>query len=412
MTNKEFKDYLKSLRKDEFTKEEVYEIGKRYREVVDKNWNWLAIELNWSSGENLRTYVKNKLAKEGKLNKRNNFVEQQEDAIIEQTNASSNNSNDEIEEKLQILYKEQQKYRDIMSSYRRAMREDARLDVMRDAIKECVKELNELKHYNYIGKTKSINNEAVLLLSDLHIGVECDNFYNKYNKDVASQRLNKLVKNTIEYCHRNNVQRLNVLNLGDLIAGLIHTSARVEQEMDVVSQVMVAGELVANTLNELQVAAPQVIYRSVCDNHARVMANYKESIENENFYRLIDWYLMERLRTTNIIFEDDNIDIGLGKFDLLNGKKIMFAHGHQDSINTCFQNWIGATRDFIDYMCLGHYHCSKQKEYQGVKVIVNGSIVGTEQYALSKRLFSKPSQTLLIFENDNLMSINIDLEVI
>lgn len=411
MTNKEFKDYLKSLKKDEFTKDEVYEIGKRYREVVDKNWNWLAIELNWSSGENLRTYVKNKLAKEGKLNKRNNLVEQQENTIIEQTNASSSNSSDEIEEKLQILYKEQQKYRDIMSSYRRAMREDARLDTMRDAIKECVKELKDLKQYSYVRKNR-VDNEAVLLLSDLHIGVECDNFYNKYNKEVASMRLNKLVEDTIEYCHRNNVRRLDILCLGDLIHGVIHTSARLEVEMDVISQVMVASELIANALNKLQIAAPEIIYRSVTDNHSRIMANYKESIENENFYRLIDWYLMERLKNTNIIFEDDNIDIGLGKFDLLNGKKIMFAHGHQDSINTCFQNWIGTTRDFIDYMCLGHYHCSKQKEYQGVKVIVNGSIVGTEQYALSKRLFSKPSQTLLIFENDNLMSINIDLEVI
>ena len=49
--------------------------------------------------------------------------------------------------------------------------------------------------------------------------------------------------------------------------------------------------------------------------------------------------------------------------------------------------------------------------YQGVKVSINGSIVGTEEYALSKRLFNKPAQKLLIFEDSDVLDINIDLDV-
>ena len=53
---------------------------------------------------------------------------------------------------------------------------------------------------------------------------------------------------------------------------------------------------------------------------------------------------------------------------------------------------------------------NKLKEFQGCRVIVSGSIVGTEQYAFSKRLFSKASQTLLIFEDENLIDIKINLQ--
>ena len=99
-------------------------------------------------------------------------------------------------------------------------------------------------------------------------------------------------------------------------------------------------------------------------------------------------------------------------FELLNGKKFVFAHGHLENLNSCWQNIVGGTRQYIDYIAMGHYHCEKAKSFQGAKVYVNGSIVGTEQYALGKRLFSKPSQTLLIFDEfGNELNISINLDV-
>ncbi len=414
MTTKEFKEYLKSLNKTSYTKDEVYEIGKIYRDVTDKNWNWLAVELNWSSGENLRTYIKNRLTRDGKIQKRGQnktVLDTVEDDVLEKTNVEPEKleKTDEITAKLEILYKEQQKYRDIMSSYRRGLREDARIEALKDCIVNSVDQLNELPKISITNVPRDGNNEAVLLLSDLHIGVSCDNFYNKYNSNIAAKRLSLLTSNVIDYCKRNNVKILQIINLGDMIHGIIHTSARIEQEMDVVGQVMTAGELIAQTLNTLQMAAPIVNYRSCTDNHSRVMANKEEAIEEENMYKLIDWFLQERLKGTKINFINDNIDASIGKFTLSNGKKIMFAHGHNCNINNAFQMMTGATKEFIDYICLGHYHCEKVKSFQGSRVIVNGSVVGTEQYALSKGLFSSPSQLLLIFEGNNLNTISMDL---
>ena len=409
MTLQEFEVYLNALNKKpgEYTKDEIYELGKMYRNVDNKRWDYLSKLVGWSNGESLRCYVKNRLQKDGQLQSKGLYS-----TNLENINVTSDNADDisnEIEEKLRTLFKEQTKYRDIMNAYRRSLRNEARVEVLVDAIKTSVKELEALPKVKSLPLTNLNNNEAVLLISDLHIGVECDNFYNTYNSKVASERLSKLANETIKYCARNKVKRLNILNLGDLIHGIIHTSARVEQEMDVISQVMTASELLAETLNLLQNAAPEVVYRSCSDNHSRMLSNKHESIEQENLFRLVDWYLQERLKGTKIEFKNDNIDVSIGKFDLMNGKKMVFCHGHNCNINTAVQMMNGATREFVDYVCMGHYHCEKVKSFQGSRVVVNGSIVGTEQYALSKGLFSKPSQILMIFENDSLNTISIEL---
>ena len=248
-------------------------------------------------------------------------------------------------------------------------------------------------------------------MSDLHIGVECDNFYNTYNVDIARKRIQKVVDDTIRYCKEQNPARLTILNLGDLVHGIIHVNARIEASLDVVDEIMVASEIISQALNQLQGVAPEVIYRSCVDNHSRAVADKNQAIEKENFNKLIDWYLQERLKNTKIKFVNDNISDEIGKFNLLNGKVVMFAHGHNDNINSSFDHFIGATREFVDYIMLGHYHSSKAKTYNGITVICNGSVVGTEQFAMSKRLFGNPSQTLLMFDDDNLVNYTINLSI-
>lgn len=316
---------------------------------------------------------------------------------------------EKTEEIKQNLYKQQIKTRDTMNSYRRTLRDEARIENIKEIISDSIKELKDLPEVTFDKFQELTSNEAVLMLSDLHIGVNIDNYFNKYNSQVASERLSKLVTDTIEYCQRNSVEKLNILNLGDMIQGIIHVSGRIEEETDVISQVMIASEYLAQAINKLQEAAPYVIYRSCTDNHARVVADMKQHIEKENFGRLIDFYLKARLANTGVVFAEDNLDDDIGMFDLNNGKKLLFVHGHRDSYNTIVQSFLGATHQFIDFICLGHYHESKMKGFEGAKVFVNGSIVGSEQYAQSKRLYGYPEQTLLIFENNNVIPIYINL---
>lgn len=390
ITKQDFLDYISSFGKQpgEFTEEEIFDIAVAHRSLSkkDKDWEELVKLLGINkTGEQFRKSISKMV-----------------------------HSDKEQEQKSKVSFEElfiqQQKTRDEWTAYKRILREDARIESLKDAISSVATSLTTLPKVTY-PKTTATSTEAILMISDVHMGVDCNSYCNVYNPLIAEARLNKLVDDAIRYCKVNKVETLNVVNLGDMIHGIIHVSARIDSTLDVVEQVMRVSEVLSNCLNKLQAAAPNIIYRSCTDNHSRAMANKGEAIEKENFGRLIDWYLESRLSKTKIVFANDNLDVDLGKFYLKNGKAVVFSHGHNDSINQAFQHFVGATEEFIHYMLLGHYHCEKAKSYQNSKVFVNGSVVGTEQYAGSKRLFSKPSQTLLVFDNDNIINYSINLDI-
>lgn len=385
MDIEQFQNYVKSFNKNpgEYTPDEILSIGATLEQLPLKQRDWRSLHKQLGIVEfNSETYRKKVYA------------------YMKETSINSE----------QTDYVERQKIRDLYNAYRRSMREESRIEELKEEIQSAADKCKDLPLVQYKESDNCVN-EGVLLLSDLHIGVDCDNYYNKYNKDVARERLEKLLTQTIGYCQLNKVKTLHVLNMGDMIQGIIHTNARLEAQMDVAEQIMVAGEYVASFLNELQKAAPEITYRSVFDNHSRAIANLNEHIEKEQFSRIIDWFIEEKLKHSSIKFISNDIDGGIGRFKLQSNKTLMFAHGHQDSKVTSVQNFIGLTKEWVDYICLAHYHNSSAKEFQGCKVFINGSIVGTEQYAFGKRLFSKPSQKLLIFNNNNNSVQDIDIDV-
>lgn len=312
---------------------------------------------------------------------------------------------EEIEKREEELYKQQVKTRDAVREHRGLLRTDSRIEVLVDAIKDVVVEQPQLK----INKNfENGDTEAILFLSDFHIGAEVNNFYNSYNLNIAKERVSKLVSDTIKYCKRNNVSKLNVVSLGDLLEGNIHVTTRIQSELDVIEQVMKCAEIVSHVLNELNNNIEEVNFRYCLDNHGRINA-FKEHIEKENFGKLVYWYVEERLKDTDIIFYKNQIDDNIGYFKLDNGKNFFFEHGHQGSTNSKFQEVAFATNIIPDYIAIGHYHHTAMKEFQGKKMFICGSMKGADDYSLSKRLFSKPSQTLLVFDEDNDIRFDINL---
>lgn len=396
ITIEEFQTYIDSFHKEkgQYTIEELLQIGVMFKSLPVKKRNWASLH------QLLGIY---NFSAEAYRHRVERYIRCNPDKI--EPNVEGDIFRND--------YLEKQKVRDWYNAYRRDIRQESRIENLVDEIKLTVDKLKNLPVIKYESKDDVIlDKEAVLLLSDLHIGVDCNNYYNSYNQNIAKERLEKLLKETIDYCRSNHVKKLNVLNLGDMIAGLIHTNARIEQQMDVAEQVMVAAEYISQFLNELQKGVPEITYRSVYDNHSRLIANKNEHIEKEQLSKIIDWFIKERLKGTDILFYDNDIDGGIGTLTLNNGQKMIFAHGHQDGRNSSYQNFIGLTQQWVDYICLAHYHNPASKDFQGCKVFINGSIVGTEQYAFGKRLFTKPSQKLLIFRKDSktVQDIDINLE--
>lgn len=417
MTKEEFITYLNSFNKDsgEFTEDELYEIGCKFKNELplsEKDWSWLVEKLGPvnvkgepKSGETFRIWIKSRQYQKGDI-KRN------EQLLSGQTinDISFPEFEDKTEEIKQGLYKQQTKTRDYMNAYRAMLREEARVELMKDLIKESVKTLPEIDFEKDVCYDAKADVEAVLLLSDLHIGCLVDNFFNKFNVEIARRRVHEVVRQTIEYCTKLGVSRLNVLNLGDLIENDLHITARLGQEIDAVEQTMTAAEIIAEAMLELSEAIPEVVYRSCLDNHSRYIMDYKAAKDEESLVKLIDWYLEEKLSKTDIKFAEDNLDRHIGLFELMNGDKFVFAHGHEIAVNQSCQSYMAATYSYIRYIALGHWHSTKMKTFQNSKVFVNGSIKGADDYSEKHGLFGEPEQTLLVFEGESLINITINLK--
>ena len=313
---------------------------------------------------------------------------------------------EEISSKMDELYKQQIKTRDAIREKNKTLRDEARIETLIEAVSKTADSMPkfELK-YNIVNGAK----EAILMIGDWHYGALVDNFYNKYDTRIAVDRVAKLKEEVLNYCRVMGVKKLNVLNLSDNFEGNIHVSCRVSSEIDIVTQIMQVSELIAEFLKDISLEVETVNYRSVLDNHSRANKKYNEHIEKENFSRLIDFYLKDRLKDTRVNLIFDNIDENIGLFNLDNGKSVAFVHGHLDKKDRVLVDLSIATNKIIDYVCLGHYHDAKSYSTGSSKTFINGTLKGVDSYALNNRLFSKPSQTLLVFDNENIINFEVRL---
>lgn len=304
----------------------------------------------------------------------------------------------EIEKQKDELYKETQRLRDkkreIHNDLRRMARyenlEQVLVDKLSNSPLPCVVQDITYEPYD--------NLEASLLVSDIHFGIEVDNSVNKFNKQIAEVRLNTLAHRVVNYCEIHKVKTLNIELLGDLISGYINISNRVEQEEDLISQIIEVSSLLTSVINYLSAKIPIVNVYCVFGNHSRVNPNKREHVNRENYERLIFKYIeMQTNGITNFVtsnYED------YFWYELNNGKRIVCTHGDKDNLSNLVTNYIALLGFVPDEIHLGHYHNFKISDENGVAVIVNGSIIGSDDYAVSIRKNTAPCQVLRIYDKD------------
>ena len=402
MELKDFEELLDQYDQDELTSDIIYEICTKFKELPLSErgeYTWESLNEMFgnfkSTGENLRCWVKGRQYSDGTI------VENPR--VLKEGQTPNDLELAEIEakydEKIEQLYKAKVRASQAINQRNKMWRSEVVKEDLHNTIIAAVKALPPLKI-----KTKEFikgGNEANVLIGDWHIGALIDNFVNKFNFDIATRRVEKFTEKAIAKCKNSNVKKVNIISLGDMIMGYIHTTNRIHSEFDVVTQTMKASELISQMLIKFAENFPEVTYRSVLDNHGRLTKNLDESLSEENAARWIDYYLEARLKDTKIQFVKDNLDDNLIFFTMDSGRKIAATHGHLGSgINSIVQEMWGATRVFCDDIYVGHLHQEKLKMYQGTRVVMNNSLMGVDDYARNKHLFGEPSQTVCIYEED------------
>lgn len=313
---------------------------------------------------------------------------------------------DEFTQKIIALKKEKMKLSEERIQANAYIRRLAREDTIKEIAHDTAMLMNTKKILNVVDydKIPHSSNEALLLLSDWHYGIVCNNFWNKYDPDVAEQRLSTLLSKVIYFCEKNDVRKITVLNLGDLICGRIHLALRLESRFDVITQVLKVSEILSEFLFNLsQKLHVDVDYYDCIDNHSRIEPNKTDAIDLETLARVIPPYIKERLENlsykngaTNVINVCDNIyGEDIITFNL-NGYSVAAVHGDKDAPTQVIDGISMMTRQPYDLICSAHMHHHSEDEKNYTELISNGSLMGTDSYAKDKRLTSKPSQTLVI----------------
>jgi hypothetical protein len=315
------------------------------------------------------------------------------------------------------IQKERERQKDERRAYTNLVKSQARWEQILETLEIGLREADTSKFLDSVVKYEvEEENEAVLMLSDTHIGMTINNALNVYNKEVCIKRFNKLVEQVLKNCKKNSVKRLNVIIAGDIIEGIINTSGRVTQNENVVEQIFTASELVTETLVKLSLSIPQIRVWNTNGNHARMSKDTKESLNGESFETIIYEYVKMRIEILkqrdkigwNIKFnENDYPDIAVVEIENCD-KLVVASHGTKDR---SIKNNLSRINQFLDikadYYLMGHVHHSAH-EYN---CYTNGCLSGSNEYAQNQRYNNEPMQIMLIFfENSSTVLCEMNLK--
>lgn len=308
--------------------------------------------------------------------------------------AIDDNVIEEIESLKDEIFKERCKLQDANREKRGYLREEARFENLLEVLKDSFIDI-DVKDYKPVNKDIQ-RKYAVAQWSDWHCGSLIDNPFNFYDVDTMIERAEIIRDKTIERCVAHGVTDLVIEINGDLVDGAIHLSSRVAQEENVLEQIVTVTDLLAKLINSMKPYFNSIKVVTTLGNHGRLTPNKKDSITKENFEMLIPLWLRDKLDGVTII-DSKGLDFVQYQID---DKIIMLAHGQNDKIFGAVNDFIKMYKVIPQEIHLGHTHSYKDINDCDILTTVNGSLCGSDDYALSVRKVTKPSQNLIIYDSD------------
>lgn len=322
--------------------------------------------------------------------------------IVDAIEGEPNEEVNELIQKRIELQKEKVKLSDERIQANAYIRQLAREETIKEIASQFAKEMNNKKILDRPSGKEYIadGNSGILCISDWHYGIQINNFWNKYNPEIAKQRIAKLRDEVIAKGLANGVEELYVVNLSDMICGRIHLGLRLESRFDVITQTMEVSEILAEFLIELAKYF-KVHYYDCLDNHSRLEPNKKDAMDLESLARIIPWYLKERIGDVisihDNVYDEEIISFRCKNYD------IIAVHGDHDAPGKVISNLSLMTHRHYDLVLTAHLHHFSADEQQETLVVSNGSLMGTDTYAKNLRLSSKPSQNFIIVTDEHVM---------
>ena len=311
----------------------------------------------------------------------------------------------ELQSQKQELEKQRVKVRDERNELKRVIREEARKESFKDQVLRSIAEsdchpllYDEMKKFDGVLKS---DNDLIISMTDLHTGIEIDNYFNKFNEDVLRERMNNYLDKIFEVQLRHGSENAHVI-LSELVSGIIHTELRIENNQNLIDQFLTAANYISQFLSELSYRFEEVNVYMCPGNHSRISPKKEDSLKGENIDHLAIPFLEAKLQNfENIKFHNNNIEESIAMFSV-RGNIVMASHGDKDSPGNVVQKFtlMFGMRPALVY--LGHRHTNAMTTVYDTKVIQSGCMSGSDNYCMDKRLKNKPEQTISVVTENGL----------
>lgn len=293
--------------------------------------------------------------------------------------------------------KEKIKFRDQKREFNKMIRNQARFEHLKEVLVENIQALTPAAS-PILGVSTVHEKELLILLNDIHMGMEVDNRFNKYNMEIAQERLHKVQQRVYDTVMKEGIGLLHIANLGDAIHGIIHSSARLQAEEDVIQQIIKVSELLTGFVKTFLDMGIQVKYYNVVGNHGRAIANKSDvSGSEENFEKLIltimDASLAAHDNYTSKGCRDGFIEANIAGLD------VILTHGNFDNHNNSAYKLPQLLNYVPALIVSGHVHHMLQKDFGATLTEVSPSLSGLDDYATSGRYAGRAGQKMILFED-------------
>ena len=251
--------------------------------------------------------------------------------------------------------------------------------------------------------------EAVLLLSDLQLGVRSVSFNSQIAKERVATVADKVVKLTKKHRSAAKVDVLNILLLGDLIHQDYPWFAdRDEVELITIDQFreVVDVALSKNLIDKVLPHFKHINIYSVPGNHGSLgnLASRRTNMDTMVAYNLQTLYRDNKKISWGITDEFYQIVV-------IQGKRFLLFHGDQIKSYTGGLPWYGLVNKLLrwystmqgafDVAVHGHFHTINHWHIGSIAVFSNGSFFTDDLYSLRKVGYDATPMQWLFFVPDD-----------
>lgn len=321
---------------------------------------------------------------------------------------TSNNAIKDLEIKKEELRKERIKLQTLNIEKNRIEKNEARKELYYEYIGSMVNTL-PLPNFKSINSYHKNKCNYLLAISDIHYGAKFKSVNNEYSPDIAKERLELLLSNTICFVKNKKINRLSVVCLGDCIQGILRINDLKINDSSIVKATVDISRIIAMFINELSSYCYIDYYHVPSANHTqtRNLGTKASELADEDLEYIISNYIYDLTKNNSRIkvhLNDENsqyININISNCNILCG------HGHTvKNINTALRDLSILHMNQIDYLLLGHFHGDKnfsvnESINHDCEVIIAPSIVGSDPYSDSILKGSKSSAKIYGFDEKN-----------